>query len=76
MTEKGRLEPVLKRLLGRAGSLLAILKARFVLSGESTVYPEKSIRIPVIIITLVVRYITVIDCIYDKVVVAKMPHFR
>ena len=25
---------------------------------------------------LVVRYITVIDCIYDKVVVAKkMPHF-
>ena len=52
MTEKGRLEPVLKRLLGRAGSLLTILKARFVLSGESTVYPEKSVRIPAILITL------------------------
>ena len=55
--QKGLFSKIFQRLLGLAGSLLTILKAIFVFSGERTVYPEKSVRISAILITL--KYISV-----------------
>ena len=50
--QKGLFSKIFQRLLGLAGSLLCNFKVRFVFSVERTVYPEESVRIPAIKVTL------------------------